>query len=828
MPVLINQGNQLAENLPQESADQALASGSHQIPLFDPDGNPVTAPINDAQHLLSQGYTQPSPDQLGDLLKHAKYSTVPEQIKTGLEGAASAATLGASTGVERALGVNPEDIQGRRETNPGVHTIGQMGGLVGSAFLAPEVSVSKGLTATGEGTAAALGLGAEGAGLASRMAGGAVKAAVENALFQSGDEVSKLLSSDPHQSVESAMSEIGLGGLIGAGIGAPLGAVSPLWKAAKETHLGQFLEDFKGRFKARLENPNPAEALTEEVSNYHKSVTSMADEVYGANGLKSRAIAEHLPEMSAKISEQVEGLGSKLETAIKGLKESEDPFAPRLEKSVSKWQSAVTDPNAKSAEIFDATQDLKQQLQEWGKYNKALAPLSEREFRDTAKGLAFELRTALEDSAVWGKSADVQKGINSAFKEYLPALKDFEKRFTSLVGNERVVDPGKINTYINQVGKPNAELKQEMLKNFIDASEKYKKVIGDTHANLGLESPFEHSALEHSRSSLEQVTPGAKLADALINKGLARLAGDTTGAVIGGAIGHTVGAGGIGALIGEHALGPFLSSVLPSIVKPLLEKPVFGEAFKSAVDLGVSVAKGEAALSKAAKALFKSGQEVIPQASMASTKARDRLKDRLDDLKTDVASLMNTGGQTGYYMPDHGSAMSTVAARSVNYLQSLKPNEEKTGPLDPPRQPSQVEISKYNRALDIAEQPLSAIQHIKDGTLTPDDVLTFKNLYPSLYVSMSQKLMTNMIDHVSKGGSVPYSARLSLSLFLGQPLDATMKPQSIMATQPQNGMPTNPQAAPPSKPEHSMTALNKMPAQYQTPGQAREAERISS
>lgn len=827
MPVLINQSNQLAENLPQDAADQALSSGSHQLPLFDPDGNPVTAPLNDAQKLLSQGYTQPSSDQLSDLLKHAKYSTPTEQIKTGLEGAGVALTGGLSTGAERAMGVDPEDIRNRRETNPGVHTVGELGGLAASAFI-PGYGEANILREAGEGTAAALGLGAEGAGLASRVAGGAVQGAVENALFQTGDEVSKLLSSDPNQSVESAVSEVGLSALIGAGVGAPLGAVSPLWKAAKETNLGQFLEDFKGRFKARMENPNPAEALTDEVSQYHKGVTSMADEVYGANGLKARAISEHLPEMSEKISGQMQTIGSKLDEAVKGLKEAEDPFASRLEKSVSKWQAAVTDPASQSSDVFDATQELKQQLQEWGKYNKALAPLAEREFRDTAKGLAFDLRSALEDSSVWGKAADVQKGINSAFKDYLPALKDFEKRFTSLVGNERVVDPGKINTYVNQVGKPNAELKQEMLKNFIDASEKYKKVINDTHAGIGLESPFEPSALEHARASLQEVSPGAKLADALINKGLARLAGDTTGAVIGGSLGHMVGAGGIGALIGEHALGPFLSSVLPSLVKPLLEKPAFGEAFKSAVDLGVSVAKGEAAISKAAKAVFKSGQEVIPQTAMASAKTRDRLKDRLDELQTDVASLMKTGGQTGYYMPDHGAAMSETAARAVNFLQALKPNEEKTGPLDPPREPSQVEVAKYNRALDIAEQPLTVIQHIKDGTLTPDDVNTFKNIYPSLYVAMSQKLTENMIEHVSKGEKVPYTTRLSLSLFLGQPLDSTMKPEAILAMQPQAGAPTNPAGAPPSKAKHSFASLGKMPAQYQTPGQARESERITS
>ena len=39
--------------------------------------------------------------------------------------------------------------------------------------------------------------------------------------------------------------------------------------------------------------------------------------------------------------------------------------------------------------------------------------------------------------------------------------------------------------------------------------------------------------------------------------------------------------------------------------------------------------------------------------------------------------------------------------------------------------------------------------------------------------------MSAMVDHIQTGASVPYKTRQSLSIFLGQPLDATMQPQSI-------------------------------------------------
>lgn len=856
MPVLVNQESGLAEDLPQDQADRALAVGSHKIPLFDPEGKPVVATPEEARSSLASGYTEPETKDLQGLLDTAKYNAPLEKVKTGLEGAASAATFGISSGLEAKILGNEKEQVARREANPGIHGAGQVAGLLGSAAIPgfgeyavaqtaakeARVAIKAGeLTADAAapiiekasqlvnplsassvlGGAGRLATG-EGAGFASGILNGAASAATEAAIFAAGDENSKFLTNDPHQSAETAFINVGLGGLFGAGVGGTLGSLSPLWKASKETKLSQFIEDFRSQIKNRLDNPEPVKNLTEELQSHYNATTGAANEVYGATGLKAQEIQKLLPkEMSPEILTQAQTISNSVKQTIKDL--GEDPFASKLRNSLEKFSTTVSEDTTPGG-IFNAAQDLKQQLQEWGKFNKNLVPLAEKDFREASKKLGFEVRTALEDPAIWGKAADRQQAINKAFSEYLPTLKDFEKRFTVEVAGERQIDPGKVSTYFNQLGKSSAEIKQQMLSNFLEASEKYKNVIDQTHKNLGIESPLGATAQTAMRASLQEVTPGAKLANALVNRGLARLGGETLGAGIGGLAGHAVGAGGFGALIGEHALGPFFSSILPILAKPILNQPTSASGLKSAIDLGIASIRGETALSKATGAIFKAGEEVVPSHLWPQKETREKLDKKIGEMQSNNGPLLNVGGEAGHYMPGHGAALGAVAARATQYLQNLKPAHDRLGPLDPPSVPSRVAEATYERALDVAEQPLLALDAIKNGTLTKEDVETVHTIYPSLYASMAQKLTNEMIDHVSEGNQVPYNSRLSLSLFLGQSLDSTMTPQAIAANQPKpQQMPMQGGSEPKSK--GSMAALSKLSGNYQTGSQSREANR---
>lgn len=849
MPVVVNPETGLAENLPDDQADQALKTGTHHIPLNDPEGNPVTAPLGDAASLLKQGYTQPNPAQLQNLMTVAEKSTPAQQALTGLEGAASAMTFGLSTGAERVVGgvigdllgkkygTTPEDILAREEVNPGVHALGEMGGLgIGMLYGAGEAAA---LGKAGEVAAGLAGLG-EASGIIGAGARGLVKGLVENSLMAAGDEVSHFMASDPHQSLETAASHLGgaalLGGEIGGGLGVLGGGVGKLWKVASESKVSQMLHDFRGRMKQHIENPNPVENVHGQLSDLYNNITSAADDVYGATGLKSQEINKLVPqEMTEAVGKKAQGVWDRIAKVQEEMAGDPDVFPVRLQNQFAKdarmLQETLTKPGVTPAETFGAIQRLKQVAQDWSQgYVK---PIDEAYgFVQKMREIGPALRADLEDTGAWGKAAERQKAINGAYSKFRQPLKDFEKRFTVEVNGVRQINPAAVNTYVNQLGSANAEIKKEVLGNFMKAADDYAQVIHESHVNLGIESPIQTTARNALDDTLQKLSPGAKLADTLVKKAMAKASGQaiggTAGAIAGGLIGGPIGGTVLGAA-GAHILGPAIESVLPGIVKPLLEKAVNAQGFQSAIDMGMAIRKGEELLSNGARAVFKEDKHVLPESMRVSESKLKRLSDRVDHLQKDPTALLEIGDHTGHYLPDHQTAMGSTAARALTYLQTLKPNRDVTAPLDGKTKANSVQEGTYKRALTLVQQPMTAVQHLKDGRLTSQDMKTLSSVYPGWLQRMQGKLMSELIDSKAKGKLIPYKTRMGLSVFLGTPLDSTMTPQAMQLMRPQ----APPQMPPPGGSgggKTNQSGLNKMGkanSLYMTPNQQAEARRMA-
>lgn len=803
------------------------------VPLITTTGNVYQAQPHEVQELLQQGYTQPSQEQIAEEAQHQKYGTLGQQIITGAEGAASAATFGGSTAVERALGVPTEDIRKRREENPASHGIGQGVGLVASAFVPGlgEAEAVNALSASsvlkGIGEAAAK-LGPEGEGIAAAIARGGMKGAAETAAFQAGDEASKMISQDPNQSLQTAAINVGMAGLLGGVTGGAFGAVSPLWKAANGSKMGQALADFKGRANEWINNPDPAEAVTKELQQHYENVKSMADEVYGARGLKSQEISKLMPEATAKNVEKIAGQANEiLDQMGQSLEKlGDDPHARTLQRMIEEYHGNLAkDPTPQG--VFNATQELKQKLHEFGKVSPIAPPaVGDRAFISTAQNLAKGVKESLEDSSVWGDAANRQKSINKAFSEYLPALKDFEKRFTvPFSDGSRQIDPQKVATYVNNLGKPSAEIKQSMLSDFLGASEKYQKVIGDTHANLGLENPFEPTSLTATHKTLDTLTPGARLFDALVKKGMG---GSTLGKAVAGSfgagLGSVVGHPAIGALLGEHSLGPLFDSVFPSMIRPILDGPVSAEGAKVATDYGMQVVRSVYIATKATESIFDHSKETIPARLVASSEDTKKLDDKLKSLQKDPSPLMDNGGHVGHYLPSHASALGQTTASAVNYLNAQRPEPQKPSALDKEIPPTTAQNQAFQRTLKIAQQPLTVLQYIKDGTLQSKDIKDLVAVYPQLYQGLKQKVYSSMLDHVSKGGKINYPTRMNVSLFLGDAIDPTFKSAAIQSAQ-NTFLNEGPQAQAPKATKSGTSHISKLSSLAETPSQARESSR---
>lgn len=254
------------------------------------------------------------------------------------------------------------------------------------------------------------------------------------------------------------------------------------------------------------------------------------------------------------------------------------------------------------------------------------------------------------------------------------------------------------------------------------------------------------------------------------------------------------------------------------------DKPVSAEGFKSMVDFAVATYKQENLTGKAIAGVFKGGSKVLQDSAIPDVKDREKLDKRVKDFTENPQAFIQSQGQSalGYYMPEHQVSMTASTTRAMQYLQSIKPQPFRSSPLDKEIPPSKAEMARYNRALDIAQEPTIVLKHIKEGTLQANDVQDLVNLYPSLYNQYVSKLTNEITAMQGADVDIPYKTRMNLSLFMGQPLDTTMLPSSIQAAQP------IPQPPPPQnqKPSQSAAkAMEKSHKQYMTPLQSSESNK---
>lgn len=254
------------------------------------------------------------------------------------------------------------------------------------------------------------------------------------------------------------------------------------------------------------------------------------------------------------------------------------------------------------------------------------------------------------------------------------------------------------------------------------------------------------------------------------------------------------------------------------------DKAVSSTGFKAMFDMISAVRNGEAKIANASKNVIKAGAMVVSAAQMPTMKENQKL----DKIVTSVMenpnkmTAMFQNGQLSHYMPDHQSQAVQTASQQLQYLQQLKPKPFQASPLDKPIEPSKAETARYNRALTIANNPLVVMQHVKDGTVQTTDLQDLKNLYPAVYNRMTQQLSNELMNHTADEGNIPYKTRMGISLFLGQAIDSTMTPQSIMSAQPQQVAPPQQQQPNGNTGNKSTAKMGKENKAYMTQDQAAE------
>lgn len=793
-----------------------------------------------------------------------KYGSIGQQALTGLEGAGQGFAGPVATGVELGLsklgvpGLTAEDIAGRAAANPWIHGLSEAGGLgVGL------------LTGTGEaGLIAKAGEVAAQASKLGKVGSAAIKGAVEAGTFQGMDETSKAMlgQGDPEAPVSSALVHIGAASLLGGGIGGVFGKLGIAGNEAKDaanarvgSKTTQFMEDFGNQWNIEKANPNMAESVTNELTNFHNNMREMADEVYGSRGLKSMAIEKTVPkEVTGEITKQNQDIANKLQSKLTDMVGDTDTYPAqyikKFQKDINQWQEIATDPAANPNQIFNATQLLKQKFQHYADYEKRITPFApEAGFVNLSREMGSYLRESLEDSKVWDKAADLQKNINKAFVGFKAPNKDFNQQFTTKLLGEPTVDPAKINTYINQAGKPTLGFKPEKLQNYVEAAENYKDKINELHHSLGLESPIMPASLNAVKSTMGEISPGAAAATALFRSGIPKVASKMATTAAGIGLGHMTG------MPGGELMGGLLAQPFEQQLKPLFEKAI-GRPIKNylvpsmlkvlgsdspqsmgpVLEHAESVAKGANKIKDSIDAIFKVGGQQSINAEILK-RDREKLKETIENggannqikeeaQKEGVAQGFAEGGEVkkqdnssgiARIYPDQSMMMSAAKTRITNYLNSVRPlpNQSKL-PYDTEIK-SPAKERTYDRALDIANHPLSVLNNVRNGTLVPEHVRHLNSLYPELHNHLAKKLTERITQNQIDEEKPSYKVRQSMSLLMGTPLNSNLTPASIMAAQSVFMQQKAQQAQMPVKNKKGTASLTKMSENHLTQDQSR-------
>lgn len=909
MPVILNTESGLAENLDPKQAQAALQSGSHEIPMVSPEGEFGSVPASEAQAALAAGFRQPNEQELAKSLDVAKHSTGLEQATTAVEGALSAATLGLAGPIQQSLieKVDPRQAkqmfieeQRRAEVNPMARMAGELIGLGATAGL-------------GVGAAPVMELAGQAAarGIENKIGSMAAKLAVENMVFQAGSEVDKHFWQNA-DSVQSALVEVGLAGVLGGITGAGLGSIKELWKLGPGKQLEQTLEGLKAgadgvpaelAAKANLNiapelsaamGDSPAAqraaqklmdsgtASGEHLQNLVKGVKqdiseglpnvlgqSMDDISKYEGGIKLKdSLTAEMKKVVAPIAEKYEKFEEKFAKQILSTEDKaalgdmvsdimaksgilKDPYSAEaalyrrmsetlpLQENLDdlrKVMSRLADENPFGKDTYQAAKQLRTELQgafenilerkvktdapellaefaqtkgEYRNFKELLSDLNDRlHMGKRAEGGIKGFVTAIEEMKPeqLAKRLNLREdvGLQKLLSEKFPDVAEMRRQqeISELIGksmnaDKTGVDPKKLFNRINEM--------QPEYKNYLISADQQQRLeaVQEILARL----PEGANTSRTAKTLMQQITdllPGA---------------GGLAGGV---ASGHPF----LGMVVGMLASkGPAIHDAARLAMLKFIGSPdkVSGPGFKAAVEMAQAVIRGETKMQQAAAAVV--GRGNMPAISFAASD-RDKLQKRIDELVNNPQDALNVGGDIGHYLPDHASMVALSGSRAVQYLQSIKPQEQSPNLLGKPLPVSDAAKANYNRALEIANNPQVILRDIKEGTLTPKDMQHIGAMYPELLGRMQQHLQTQLIEAKNDGINVPFKVQQAMSLFLNQPIHGLLQPQSIQAAQPM------PQQQPPSMAQmpklKNVNKLDKLPGMFSTSVQHREATRTGN
>lgn len=757
-----------------------------------------------AREVEGLGWVPASAEQARDYFLREKYGSAGQAAIAGVEAAGSMATLGLSTHLETALGVDPEGIAAREKFNPMAKNVGAGVGILaplllsggasaavegaemtGAAARAARMAGPSLLAQAGKATArAALRELPEGASLAQRLAAKGMAAAaggaVEGAGYEAGQLVHESALGDPNLTAEAALARIGMsaatfGALSGGGsiLGVLAGEVGG---AAGKGDLGKKLAGWLGEFEGER-NIKAAGGIQSDLTRARKQI--------GREGLT--AIGREMGEL---------GLVSPLSTPAQTL-ERADALMGRAGATMGDVLSSADEiGRAEGATLGDLRGALRRARSE------VLAPLAKDPFQQEAAGKLESLLTGLEakgpgvtledlhqlrrqgDAALYGMRGTMDP-YATAYRQGLHDLRGILSE-TIEAGVEKSGVPLDIWKTANREYQVAAR-----------AAEFAEKGLDRAHGN-NLVSPTEFlSTLAGGLGG----GPAGGLAGGLATAAARRFGSGTLGrmarglrGLLEGEEGALVANGTAAGIAAERAasVGGVPGAAVAAGMPP--RGVVAGAAIAARASASAETAAALAVLARAKVEVTREVDSAIGSllraapaaagrtaAALASRSAVDAVNVRrlANSPELLLETLARQTDELHGHAPGIAQAAQLGAARRVAFLASKAPAASLPGLHAKATRPNAHELAKFGRYADVIRNPLRALEHARRGTLTPQHVGALRLGWPATYQHVQERTLWALMGHGGK--TVPPASRLMLSMLTGFQLDASLAPNAIAA-----------------------------------------------
>lgn len=685
-----------------------------------------------------EAYGELTPEDLQQINEEQRLSKeFGNPVTAAALGAARGVSLGLSDFALQGAGVSADTLRNIEEQSPFASGGGEAVGVIAPLAVpgVGEVLLPAGALMKGAGLVGKAASKKVASKVAKKIISTTITGAVEGAGFGAGNLTSDVALGNQKLSAESLIANIGPGAAFGGGLGGLIGtgaAVAPkVMKVAApftrriEKFAGKMvdpdiaIQELSGLSPKRLDKLGPQ--FTDDLLDYGRkhlvTAESTADDLV-ANNARTVKLA----------GKQIEDLGNK------------------LDQELVSHPSVVEQANIGNR-LAKVVQDTETQLIRDAEYIKGPQLRTLKKFQNQAMALAQDIQNA---QAAGLRGTIPGHGAGGVFQR----LNGLRKQLQDITWNPQGT---KLDNFPAQIAdQMRAELRhitddiadglaQRAGPEFIDAAYGLKNANKVYHVGKTIEQSLAARAAKREIKSLWEVAH------------IAATGGDIRRNLV----------------------------VLSNIGKNVLKAK---ESIKESVgNFFKKISKGAISLSN--KGLASSGFAVDKERKEPKneTEAFNNIRSNVRQLAENTGQFQNklvkTVAPLMNISPDMGIAAQQRLVTAVDFLNSKLPKSSHEGTaqflFNKEYTPTTMERAKFQRYLQIVEQPFTVLAEIEQGTLTREHVEALQSVYPEIYKEVQDQVMEQINEHPD----TPYQKRLTLGILLNIPSDQSLDPSAVLGLQ---------------------------------------------